>query len=64
MVETITETAQSQFLLDSFLLGLRAENASKRTTVLLRSGGNENEVDATIRVQDEKFWRASISVFG
>ncbi|MCC7456785.1 MAG: ShlB/FhaC/HecB family hemolysin secretion/activation protein [Nitrospira sp.] len=38
------------------------ENAAKRTTVLLRAGENEANVDATIRVQDEKFWRASVSL--
>ena len=30
-VDSITATAQRQFLLDSFLLALRAENCSKRT---------------------------------
>lgn len=41
---------------------LANENASKRTAVLLRAGENESEVDATIRVQDEKFWRANVSL--
>lgn len=41
---------------------LANENPSKRTTVLLRAGGNENEVDAVVRVDDEKFWRAAISL--
>ena len=41
---------------------LANENAAKRTTVLLRAGENETEVDATIRVRDEKFWRASVSL--
>jgi hemolysin activation/secretion protein len=41
---------------------LANENAAKRTTVLLRSGAKEGEVDATVRVQDEKFWRASVSL--
>lgn len=41
---------------------LANENASKRTTVLLRAGENESDVDATIRVQDEKFWRANVSL--
>ncbi|MCC6535795.1 MAG: ShlB/FhaC/HecB family hemolysin secretion/activation protein [Burkholderiales bacterium] len=41
---------------------LANENASKRTSVLLRAGANEGEVDATIRVQDEKFWRANVSL--
>ena len=41
---------------------LANENPSKRTTVLLRSGAKEGEVDATVRVQDERFWRASVSL--
>jgi hemolysin activation/secretion protein len=41
---------------------LANENAAKRTTVLLRAGENESVVDATVRVQDEKFWRASVSL--
>lgn len=41
---------------------LANENPAKRTTVLLRSGTNEGEVDATVRVQDEKFWRAAVSL--
>jgi hemolysin activation/secretion protein len=41
---------------------LANENAAKRTTVLLRAGENESTVDATVRVQDEKFWRASVSL--
>jgi len=40
---------------------LANENPSKRTTVLLRAGSNENEVDATVRIQDEKFWRGAVS---
>lgn len=41
---------------------LANENAAKRTTVLLRAGESESTVDATVRVQDEKFWRASVSL--
>jgi hemolysin activation/secretion protein len=41
---------------------LANENPAKRTTVLLRAGANEGEVDATVRVQDEKFWRAAVSL--
>jgi hemolysin activation/secretion protein len=41
---------------------LANENAAKRATVLLRAGANEGEVDATVRVQDEKFWRAAVSL--
>lgn len=41
---------------------LANESPAKRTAVLLRAGENESEVDATIRVQDEKFWRASVSL--
>lgn len=41
---------------------LANENAAKRTAVLLRAGENESEIDATIRVRDDKFWRASISL--
>ena len=37
------------------------ENAGKRATVLLRAGANEGEMDATVRVQDEKPWRAAVS---
>lgn len=41
---------------------LANENPAKRTTVLLRAGSNEGEIDATVRVQDEKFWRAAVSL--
>jgi len=41
---------------------LANENPAKRTTVLLRAGSNESEIDATIRVQDEKFWRAAVTL--
>jgi hemolysin activation/secretion protein len=40
---------------------LANENPAKRTTVLLRAGKTEGEMDATVRVQDEKFWRAAVS---
>jgi hemolysin activation/secretion protein len=40
---------------------LANDNPAKRSTVLLRSGANEGEIDATVRVQDEKFWRAAVS---
>jgi hemolysin activation/secretion protein len=43
---------------DAQLLG---ENPSKRATVLLRAGQNEGEMDAVIRVQDEKTWRAAVT---
>jgi hemolysin activation/secretion protein len=39
---------------------LANENPSKRTTVLLRAGANETDVDATVRIQDEKLWRGSV----
>jgi len=38
------------------------ENPAKQSTVVLRAGANENEVDATVRVTDEKFWRGSVSL--
>jgi len=41
---------------------LANENPAKRTTVLLRAGSNESEIDATVRVQDEKFWRAALTL--
>ena len=41
---------------------LANENPAKRTTVLLRAGAKEDEIDATIRVKDEKFWRAGVSL--
>ena len=40
---------------------LANDNPAKRTTVLLRPAANEGEIDATVRVQDEKFWRAAVS---
>jgi hemolysin activation/secretion protein len=43
---------------DAQLLG---ENPSKRATVLLRAGQNDGEMDAVIRVQDEKTWRAAVT---
>lgn len=41
---------------------LANENPAKRTSVSLRAGENETEVDATVRVQDEKFWRGAVSL--
>src|SRR5690606_15131615 len=40
---------------------LANDNPAKRTTVLLRPAANEGEIGATVRVQDEKFWRAAVS---
>ena len=40
---------------------LANENPVKRASVLLRSGAKDGEIDATVRVQDEKFWRAAVS---
>ena len=40
---------------------LASDNPAKRTTVLLRAGENEGEVNATVRVQDERPWRAVVS---
>ena len=41
---------------------LASDNPAKRTTVLLRAGDNEGEVNATVRVQDERPWRAVVSL--
>ena len=41
---------------------LASDNPAKRTTVLLRAGENEGEVNATVRVQDERPWRAAVSL--
>jgi hemolysin activation/secretion protein len=41
---------------------LANQNPAKSTTVLLRAGDNENEVDATLRVRDERPWRAAVSL--
>ena len=41
---------------------LASDNPAKRTTVLLRAGENEGEVNATVRVQDERPWRAVVSL--
>jgi hemolysin activation/secretion protein len=41
---------------------MASENPAKRTTVLLRAGENEGEVNATVRVQDERPWRALASL--
>jgi hemolysin activation/secretion protein len=43
-------------------LQVAAENPAKQTTVLLRSGEQEREVDAVIKVADEKPWKASVSL--
>lgn len=40
---------------------LASENPAKRTTVLLRAAEQEGEVNATVRVQDERPWRAAVS---
>ena len=38
------------------------ENPAKQTTVVLKAGAREGEVDAEMRVTDEKFWRGSLNV--
>jgi hemolysin activation/secretion protein len=43
-------------------LQVAAENPAKQTTVLLRAGEQEREVDAVIKVADERPWKASASV--
>jgi len=43
-------------------LQVAAENPAKQTTVLLRSGEQEREVDAVIKVVDERPWKASLSL--
>ena len=41
---------------------LASDNPAKRTTVVMRAGENEGEVNATVRVQDERPWRAVVSL--
>lgn len=43
-------------------LRLANENPAKQTTVILRSGETQEEIDATIRVADEKQWKASLTL--
>jgi hemolysin activation/secretion protein len=43
-------------------LQMLTEQPAKQTTVLLRAGQNDNEVDATIRVADVKPWSAIVSL--
>jgi len=38
------------------------ESPTKNATVVLRASKTENEVDAVVRVQDEKPWRANVSL--
>jgi hemolysin activation/secretion protein len=40
-------------------LQVAAENPAKQTTVLLRSGENEGQVDAIVKVADERPWKVS-----
>jgi len=41
---------------------LANQNPAKSTTVLLRAGDKEDEVNATLRVRDERPWRAAVSL--
>lgn len=41
---------------------LANENPTRQVTVLMRSGETEDKVDATIKVVDEKPWKASLSM--
>lgn len=43
-------------------LQLAAEHSSKQTTVLLRTGAAEDQVDVAVRVVDEKPWRAFLTL--
>jgi hemolysin activation/secretion protein len=43
-------------------LQIANENPAKQTQVLLRSGATENEIDATIKVTDDKFWKAAVTL--
>ena len=43
-------------------LQVAAENPVKQTTVLLRSGAAEGEMDAVVNVTDEKPWKASVTL--
>ena len=43
-------------------LQIANENPAKQTQVLLRSGENESQVDAAIKVTDDKFWKAGITL--
>src|SRR6202008_2344496 len=43
-------------------LQVASENPAKQTTVLLRAGEQERDVDAVIKVVDEKPWKASVSL--
>ncbi|MCC7487673.1 MAG: ShlB/FhaC/HecB family hemolysin secretion/activation protein [Burkholderiales bacterium] len=43
-------------------LQVAAESPSKQTTVLLRAGERDGEVDAVVKVADERPWRASATL--
>jgi hemolysin activation/secretion protein len=43
-------------------LQLAAEHPTKQTTVILRTGATEDQVDVAIRVLDEKPWRAFLTL--
>ena len=43
-------------------LQMTAENPVKETSVLLRSADRDDQVDATIKVQDDKPWRMFVSI--
>ena len=43
-------------------LAVANENPAKQTTVLLRSAQTEDEVDAIVKVVDDKFWKVGASI--
>lgn len=42
-------------------LAIANENPAKQTQVLLRAGESESQVDAAIKVVDDKFWKAGLT---
>lgn len=57
---TLREGATPNSLQIAKNLHVLNENPAKRTTVLMRSGGSENEVNAEVRVEDERPWNATL----
>lgn len=59
---TLRERATPNSLQIAKNLHVLNENPAKRTTVLMRSGGSENEVNAEVRVEDERPWKAALTL--
>jgi len=61
-VPALVEGSAPNSLAISRSLQIANENPAKQTQVLLRAGTSENRVDAAIKVTDDKFWKAAVTL--